>query len=54
MELKNKPVKMKDLIKPLLEEDEDGGFKLPEADVTPDGSGSDNSDTEKPKTDDAA
>lgn len=54
MELKNKPVKMKDLTKPLLEEDEDGGFKLPEADVTPDGSGSDNSDTEKPKTDDAA
>lgn len=53
MELKNKPVKMKDLIKPLLEEDEDGGFKLPEADVTPDGSGSDNSDTEEPKTDDA-
>ena len=54
MELKNKPVKMKDLIKPLLEEDEDGGFKLPEADVTPEGSGSDNSDTEEPKTDDAA
>ena len=54
MELKNKPVKMKDLIKPLLEEDEDGGFKLPEADVTPDGGGSDNSDTEEPKTDDAA
>ena len=54
MELKNKPVKMKDLIKPLLEEDEDDGFKLPEADVTPDGSGSDNSDTEEPKTDDAA
>lgn len=54
MELKNKPVKMKDLIKPLLEEDEDGGFKLPEADVTPDGDGSDNSDTEDPKTDDAA
>ena len=54
MELKNKPVKMKDLIKPLLEEDEDGGFKLPEADVTPDGSSSDNSDTEEPKTDDAA
>ena len=54
MELKNKPIKMKDLTKPLLEEDEDGGFKLPEADVTPDGSGSDNSDTEKPKTDDAA
>lgn len=54
MELKNKPVKMKDLIKPLLEEDEDGGFKLPEADVTPDGSGSDNSDTEEPKTDDAS
>lgn len=54
MELKNKPVKMKDLTKPLLEEDEDGGFKLPEADVTPDGSGSDNSDTEEPKTDDAA
>lgn len=53
MELKNKPVKMKDLIKPLLEEDEDGGFKLPEADVTPDGSDSDNSDTEEPKTDDA-
>ena len=54
MELKNKPVKMKDLIKPLLEEDEDGGFKLPEADVTADGSDSDNSDTEEPKTDDAA
>lgn len=54
MELKNKPIKMKDLTKPLLEEDEDGGFKLPEADVTPDGSGSDNSDTEEPKTDDAA
>ena len=54
MELKNKPVKMKDLIKPLLEEDEDDGFKLPEADVTPDGGGSDNSDTEEPKTDDAA
>ena len=54
MELKNKPVKMKDLINPLLEEDEDGGFKLPEADVTPDGGGSDNSDTEEPKTDDAA
>lgn len=54
MELKNKPVKMKDLTKPLLEEDEDGGFKLPEADVTPDGSGSDNSDTEEPKADDAA
>ena len=54
MELKNKPVKMKDLIKPLLEEDEDGGFKLPEADVTPDGGGSDNSDTEEPKADDAA
>ena len=54
MELKNKPVKMKDLTKPLLEEDEDGGFKLPEADVTPDGSGSDNSDTEESKTDDAA
>lgn len=54
MELKNKPVKMKDLIKPLLEEDEDGGFKLPEADVTPDGDGSDNSDIEDPKTDDAS
>ena len=54
MELKNKPVKMKDLIKPLLEEDEDGGFKLPEADVTPDGDGSDNSDIEDPKTDDTA
>ena len=54
MELKNKPVKMKDLIKPLLEEDEDGGFKLPEADVTPDDGGSDNSDTEEPKADDAA
>lgn len=54
MELKNKPVKMKDLIKPLLEEDEDGGFKLPEADVTPDGGGSDNSDTEEQKTDDAS
>ena len=54
MELKNKPVKMKDLIKPLLEEDEDGGFKLPEADVTPDGDGSDNSDTEESKTDDTA
>lgn len=54
MELKNKPVKMKDLTKPLLEEDEDGGFKLPEADVTPDGSNSDNSDTEEQKKDDAA
>lgn len=54
MELKNKPVKLKDLIKPLLEEDEDGGFKLPEADVTPDGDGSDNSDIEDPKTDDAS
>lgn len=51
MEMKNKPVNLKDLSKPLLEEDEEE-FKLPEADVTPDGSDSsdnkdENTDTEK-------
>lgn len=58
MEMKNKPVNLKDLSKPLLEEDEEE-FKLPEADVTPDGSGSDdssdnndeNNDTEDKKDD---
>lgn len=59
MEMKNKPVNLKDLAKPLLEEDEEE-FKLPEADVTPDGSGSDdssdnkdeNTDTENKKDED--
>ena len=36
MELKNKPVAMSSLIKPLLEEDEEE-FKLPEADITAEG-----------------
>lgn len=46
MEMKNKPVNLKDLSKPLLEEDEEE-FKLPEADVTPDGSSSDDSSDDK-------
>lgn len=46
MEMKNKPVNLKDLSKPLLEEDEEE-FKLPEADVTPDGSGSADSSDNK-------
>ena len=55
MEMKNKPVNLKDLSKPLLEEDEEE-FKLPEADVTPDGSGdsddsSDNKDENKDTSD---
>ena len=44
MELKNKPVKIKDLTTPLLEEDEE--FKLPEADVTPDGNNTEKETTE--------
>ncbi len=51
MEMKNKPVNLKDLSKPLLEEDEEE-FKLPEADVTPDGSGSDNSSDNKDENND--
>ena len=51
MEMKNKPVNLKDLSKPLLEEDEQQ-FKLPEADVTPDGSGSDNSSDNKDENND--
>ena len=51
MEMKNKPVNLKDLSKPLLEEDEEK-FKLPEADVTPDGSGSDNSSDNKDENND--
>ena len=51
MEMKNKPVNLKDLSKPLLEEDEEQ-FKLPEADVTPDGSGSDNSSDNKDENND--
>ena len=44
MELKSKPVKIKDLTTPLLEEDEE--FKLPEADVTPDGNNTEKETTE--------
>ena len=51
MEMKNKPVNLKDLSKPLLEEDEEES-KLPEADVTPDGSGSDNSSDNKDENND--
>ena len=51
MEMKNKPVNLKDLSKPLLEEDEEK-LKLPEADVTPDGSGSDNSSDNKDENND--
>ena len=54
MEMKNAKVDLKDLSKPLLEEDEE--FKLPEADITPDQSG-DKKDEEKPeekKDDDSA
>ena len=51
MEMKNKPVNLKDLSKPLLEEDEQQ-LKLPEADVTPDGSGSDNSSDNKDENND--
>ena len=51
MEMKNKPVNLKDLSKPLLEEDEEQ-LKLPEADVTPDGSGSDNSSDNKDENND--
>ena len=51
MEMKNKPVNLKDLSKPLLEEDEEEP-KLPEADVTPDGSGSDNSSDNKDENND--
>ncbi len=51
MEMKNKPVNLKDLSKPLLEEDEEE-FKLPEADVTPDGSSSDDSSDNKDENND--
>ena len=46
MELKNKPIRMKSLVKPLLEEDEEE-FKLPEADITADGNKIDNSSDDK-------
>ena len=46
MELKNKPYKISELAKPLLEEDEEE-FKLPEADITADGNKIDNSDDNK-------
>lgn len=53
MKLKNKPYRISELSKPLLEEDE---FKLPEADITADGNkvgGSDDKDDNKSKpTDD--
>ena len=45
MEMKNKPINLKDLSKPLLEEDEEE-FKLPEADVTPDGADNSSSDSD--------
>lgn len=53
MKMKNGKVDLKDLSKPLLEEDEE--FKLPEADITPDQSG-DKKDEDKPeeKNDDNA
>lgn len=41
----NKPINLKDLSKPLLEEDEEE-FKLPEADVTPDGADNSSSDSD--------
>lgn len=49
MELKNKPYKISDLSKPLLEDDEE--FKLPEADITADGNkiNSDSDDNKKEK-----
>lgn len=46
MELKNKPYKISELAKPLLEEDEEE-FKLPEADITAEGNKIDNSDDNK-------
>src|SRR5574344_14585 len=54
MDMKNKPVNLKDLSKPLLEEDEEE-FKLPEADVTPDGAdnSSSDSDSKDDKSEDA-
>ena len=45
MELKNKPYKISELSKPLLEEDEEE-FKLPEADITADGNKIDKSNDE--------
>ena len=48
MDKKNAKIDLKELSKPLLEEDE---FKLPEADVTPDQSGSSNDDSENKKED---
>ena len=49
MELKNKPYKISELAKPLLEEDEEE-FKLPEADITADGNKIDNSDNKDDKS----
>ena len=46
MELKNKPYKVSDLAKPLLEEDEEE-FKLPEADITAEGNKINDSDDNK-------
>lgn len=51
MELKNLPVKMSLLTKPLLEEDEEE-FKLPEADITADGNMVDDKKSDKDDKDD--
>lgn len=51
MELKNSPVKMSLLTKPLLEEDEEE-FKLPEADITADGNMVDDKKSDKDDKDD--
>ena len=50
MEMKNAKVNLKDLSKPLLEDDDE--FKLPEADVTPDQSNSKNNESTAEKKED--
>ena len=51
MKLKNQPINLKDLSKPLLEEDEE--FKLPEADVSAEGNMVEDTDDNETKTDDS-
>lgn len=51
MEMKNRAINLKDLSKPLLEDDEEE-FKLPEADVTPDGNSTDDKSEGEDKKDD--
>lgn len=51
MEMKNRAINIKDLSKPLLEDDEEE-FKLPEADVTPDGNSTDDKSEGEDKKDD--